>query len=95
MLQEKYAEAEPLLARGYEGMKQREAEIPAGSQVRLSETLEWLVQLYNGWGKNDQADAWRKRLEERKAASPGPANLRKSSATDPLLRVPPQRMGPR
>jgi len=62
-----YAEAEPLLVGGYEGMKQREAEIPAGFRTaRLTQALERLVQLHEGWGKEDEAAAWRTELERRR-----------------------------
>ena len=50
-------------------MKQREAKTPGvdtpGSpfNVRLTEALERLVQLYDAWGKQDKADEWRKKLE--------------------------------
>jgi hypothetical protein len=43
--QKKYADAEPLLLQGYEGMKQREAKIPAEGKIRLTEALERLVRL--------------------------------------------------
>jgi tetratricopeptide (TPR) repeat protein len=62
--QKKYAEAEPLLVAGYEGMKQREAKIPASSKERLTESVERLVQLYDAWGKKDQANKWRAELEK-------------------------------
>ena len=38
--QKKYAEAEPLLLAGYEGMKQREAKIPAAGKIRLRDVCE-------------------------------------------------------
>jgi non-specific serine/threonine protein kinase/serine/threonine-protein kinase len=66
--QKKYTEAEPLLLAGYEGMKQREAD-----KARLTQALERLVQLYEATDKKDQADAWRKKLEEAKAAAKPPA----------------------
>jgi non-specific serine/threonine protein kinase/serine/threonine-protein kinase len=62
--QGKYAEAEPLLLAGYEGMKQRQAKIPAQGKVRLTEALDRLVQLYVAWGKPDGADKWRAELEK-------------------------------
>jgi serine/threonine protein kinase/lipopolysaccharide biosynthesis regulator YciM len=65
--QQKYAEAEPLLLQGYDGMKQREASIPAQGKVRLSEALERLVQLYDAWGKKDKADEWRSNLRAEQA----------------------------
>jgi hypothetical protein len=61
--QKKYAEAEPLLLSGYAGLKQREAELPASAKARLNETGELLVQLYETWGKPDQAANWRARLK--------------------------------
>jgi tetratricopeptide (TPR) repeat protein len=68
--QKKYAEAEPLLLEGYDGMKQREAKIPPQGKVRLSEALERLVQLYDAWGKQDQAEQWRKRRDAGAAEPP-------------------------
>jgi serine/threonine protein kinase/tetratricopeptide (TPR) repeat protein len=58
--QQKYADAEPLLVQGYEGVKQREAKIPVSLKVRLTEALERLVQLYDAWGKPEEAAKWRK-----------------------------------
>jgi tRNA A-37 threonylcarbamoyl transferase component Bud32 len=63
-----YAEAEPLLVQGYEGLKQREAKIRTYAAVRLREALERLVQLYAAWDKEEKAELWRKKLEEMKAA---------------------------
>jgi serine/threonine protein kinase/tetratricopeptide (TPR) repeat protein len=60
--QKKYAEAEPLLLSGYEGMKAREANIPAGSKVQLTEAGGRVVNLFEAWGKKDKADEWRKKL---------------------------------
>jgi tetratricopeptide (TPR) repeat protein len=62
--QKKPAEAEPLLLKGYEGMKQRAAKMPAAwRQVRLSEAVERLVRLYEATGKKDEAAKWRKEQE--------------------------------
>ena len=61
--QKKFQEAEPLLLEGYSGMKEREAKIPPAAKTRLAESLERLVQLYDAWGKPDQAAEWRKKLE--------------------------------
>jgi eukaryotic-like serine/threonine-protein kinase len=60
--QKKYADAEPLLLQGYEGMKQRADKIPAGGQIRITEAIERLVQLYEATGQEDQAAKWRKEL---------------------------------
>lgn len=62
--QKKYAEAEPLLLSGYEGMKKREAKIPAEERFRLTKQLERLVRLYEAWGKEDEANKWSKELAQ-------------------------------
>jgi hypothetical protein len=62
--QKKYAEAEPLLLSGYEGMKQREEKIPAAGRPRLKEALQRLVQLYETTGRTDHADEWKQKLAE-------------------------------
>ena len=64
--QQKRAEAEPLLVQGYEGMKQRAAKIPKEVKPRLAEALERLVQLYDAWGKPDEAARWRRELATHK-----------------------------
>jgi hypothetical protein len=62
--QKKYAEAEPMLLAGYEGMKQREARIPPRNRVYLTNALERLVQLQDARDSKDEAARWRKRLDE-------------------------------
>src|SRR5205085_3919931 len=61
--QKKYAEAEPLLLAGYEGMKQREKTIPPPGQIRIPEAIERLVQLYEATDNPDEAAKWRKELD--------------------------------
>jgi tetratricopeptide (TPR) repeat protein len=73
--QKKYADAEPLLLAGYEGLKRCEADIPPPKRVRLTQAVERLVEFYGRCGKTDEADAWRKRLEAQKqkeAGAPSP-----------------------
>jgi hypothetical protein len=48
-------------------MKQRAVKIPVEGKPRLAEALERLVQLYDAWGKPDQATRWRRELESEKA----------------------------
>jgi hypothetical protein len=62
--QTKYAEAEPLLLSGYEGMKQREIKIPLEGKPRLRETLQRVVQLYEATNRPDQAAGWKRKLAE-------------------------------
>jgi tetratricopeptide (TPR) repeat protein len=67
--QEKYAEAEPLLLKGYEGLKQRQAAIPPGSPS-VVEALARLVLLYRATGQKDREEAYRKHLDQLR--NPGP-----------------------
>ncbi len=57
LLEKKYTEAEPLLLSGYQGLKQREADIPAQNRLHVKESLDRLVQLYEETGRADQAAA--------------------------------------
>jgi tetratricopeptide (TPR) repeat protein len=61
--QNKYEEAEPLLVSGYEGMLQRKATIPAASRFKLQQAGDWLVQLYQHWGKPEKAAMWKQKLQ--------------------------------
>jgi hypothetical protein len=61
--QKKYAEAEPLILSGYEGMKAREARIPVPGKPWLTQAAERVATLYEAWGKQEKADQWRARFE--------------------------------
>ena len=54
---------------GYEGMNRRRPKIPASDKARLDEALQRLVQLYDAWGKPDEAARWRKELEALRATT--------------------------
>src|SRR5262249_25650394 len=58
--QKKYAEAEPPLLKGYEGMKTREKTIPqqGGAELRIPEALDRLIELYTAINKPDEARKW-------------------------------------
>jgi hypothetical protein len=60
--QKKHADAEPLLLKGYDGMKERESSIPLQARVRLTQAVERLVRLYEAWDRPEQAKMWRDRL---------------------------------
>jgi serine/threonine protein kinase/tetratricopeptide (TPR) repeat protein len=77
--QKKFADAEPLLLAGYEGMKQRESTIPPQGKTRLSEALERLVQLYEAMDKKDEAATWRMELEEFNAAQDEPEQRQRTA----------------
>jgi hypothetical protein len=59
--QKKYREAEPLLLEGYEGMRARidRIEDPDGYHTELAH--QWVVQLYQAWGKPDKVAEWSKK----------------------------------
>lgn len=66
LAQQKWAEAEPHLLQGYQGMKEREAAVPAPARHHLAEALERLVRLYEAWGRHDQAAPFRAELAQRR-----------------------------
>ena len=59
--QKRYAEAEPFLLRGHDGLDAREARTPAPSRKILPESRDRIIQLYEAWGKLDKAAEWRER----------------------------------
>jgi hypothetical protein len=64
--QKKHADAEPLLLNGYEGLKQRQAETPPTSNVRLSEAAARLVEIYTALEDKDEAARWSKEVAAQK-----------------------------
>ncbi|MBL8823176.1 MAG: serine/threonine protein kinase [Planctomycetia bacterium] len=68
--QKKYADAEPLILTGYEGMKQREAKIPQLVKVRISEALDRLIQLYTESNNPDEAKKWQAEKEKLQKLAP-------------------------
>jgi tetratricopeptide (TPR) repeat protein len=64
LAQQKYAEAEPLLLQGYEGMNQR----APGSvrRVRLPEVGERVVRFYEATNQPEKARIWREKLQQAK-----------------------------
>lgn len=61
--QEKFAEAEPILLDGYEGLKQQEAMVPNEAKPRLIEAIERLVRLYQATKNEAAAAKWQLALE--------------------------------
>jgi eukaryotic-like serine/threonine-protein kinase len=59
--EKKYAEAEPLLLEGYQGMLARIDRIAVPDRYHLELAHQWLVQLYQAWGKPDKAAEWEKK----------------------------------
>jgi eukaryotic-like serine/threonine-protein kinase len=62
--QKKYGEAEPLLLKGYQGMLARKEQVGwmgTASWYQLALAREWIVRLYQAWGKPEKAADWKKR----------------------------------
>jgi hypothetical protein len=60
-LQKKYAEAEPLLVEGYQGMIERKGRMDVPDWYYVDRAHEWIVQLYQAWGKPEKAAEWKKK----------------------------------
>ncbi len=58
--QNKYAEAELLLLEGYQRMVAQKDRIAAPEWYHLDRAREWLIELYEAWGKPAKAAEWRK-----------------------------------
>jgi tetratricopeptide (TPR) repeat protein len=59
--QRKYAEAEPLLLEGYQGMVERKGQVGwmgAANQAYMDRARGWIAQLYRAWGKPEKAATW-------------------------------------
>jgi tetratricopeptide (TPR) repeat protein len=72
--QQKYAEAEPLLLQGYEGLKQREWIFQSGWKYRITEAGERIVHFYEVTHQPETARAWREQLDQPKEKSKQPAD---------------------
>ncbi len=81
--QKKYADAEPLLLSGYEGMKQREVNIPSDGKLRLKESLQRLVQLHEETNRPDAAAEWKSTLAEAQAFIEGQPNTPAEKKPEP------------
>jgi tetratricopeptide (TPR) repeat protein len=68
LFQKNYADAEPLLLQGYEGLNQRAAKIPKDFELNshLIEAIERLVRLYQDSEQPEKAAAWRHTLQVEK-----------------------------
>ncbi len=58
----RYAEAEPHLLAGYQGLKKDELAIPPQARGNLAQAIGRLVELYEASGKKDEAAQWRRKL---------------------------------
>jgi len=85
----KYAEAEPLLLSGYEGLNARRNTMPhAGREKYIPESLRRIVALYQSWGQEEKAKAWKDKLmntgvdkPKAKESSPSPPRIGDKAST--------------
>jgi hypothetical protein len=70
--QKKYADAEPLLVQGYEGLKAREKELPPAARDRLPDALDRLVALYTATDKPAEVTKYRNLRAEYREVLPPP-----------------------
>jgi serine/threonine protein kinase/lipopolysaccharide biosynthesis regulator YciM len=69
--QKKYAAAEPLLLSGYLGLRERATRIPVAARGRTLDVARYrIVQLYEAWGKADEAAKWRGQRKTTPASKP-------------------------
>ena len=61
--QKHYAEAEPLLLEGYQGMIARRKDITVDAWPRRPDPGRRVVRLYDEWGKPEKATEWRERIK--------------------------------
>src|SRR5262249_37814917 len=66
----KYAESEPLLISGYEGMRERDGSINRDRNKVLAESLQNLALLYEATDRPEKAAEWRTKLAIVQAAGP-------------------------
>jgi tetratricopeptide (TPR) repeat protein len=63
--EKKYAEGEPLLLEGYQGMLARKDRVDVSENYHLDRAHKWLVDLYVAWGKPEKAAEWRAKATTR------------------------------
>src|SRR5262249_51024222 len=62
-VQQNYAEAEPLLLAEHRDLKAQEQSLHSSVKTWIPYFHERLIELYDAWGKPEQAAEWRKKLE--------------------------------
>jgi hypothetical protein len=58
--QKKYEAAEPLLVEGYRGLETLKDRESVLERSHMESAREWIVELYQAWGKPAKAAEWRK-----------------------------------
>lgn len=68
LAQKRFAEVEPLLIAGYEGMQRLQERVAVKERLRFTDAGSWIVALYEAWGKPEKAAEWRGKLRGRDGA---------------------------
>jgi hypothetical protein len=61
--EKKYAEAEPLLIAGYDGMVKGRNNVPAGDRRAINDIAQRTARLYQEWGNPDKAAEWTRKAQ--------------------------------
>ena len=61
--EKKYAEGEPLLLAGYDGMVKVQDNVPAADRRAISDIAQRTASLYQAWGQPDKAAEWVQRAQ--------------------------------
>jgi non-specific serine/threonine protein kinase/serine/threonine-protein kinase len=67
MRQKQFAEAEPLLLAGFDGLSQHETELAFDERKYIQSTGEQVAELYSRWGNSEKASEWTRKLQARPA----------------------------
>jgi tetratricopeptide (TPR) repeat protein len=70
--QKKYADAEPMLVKGYEGLREQRATIPPAAAARIPEALDRLVELYAATNQPVEVKKWRDERAKYPTVAPPP-----------------------
>jgi tetratricopeptide (TPR) repeat protein len=62
--QKNYADAEPMLLAGYQGMKERVESIPAAGSERIPQALQRLIELYSALEQPAEVERWKAELKD-------------------------------
>jgi hypothetical protein len=70
--QKKYKDAEPLLLKGYEGMRAGEKTLSPHADARIPEALDRLIELYTATDRPQEAKKWRAERAKHTSLAPPP-----------------------
>jgi serine/threonine protein kinase/Tfp pilus assembly protein PilF len=68
--QKRFADAEPLLIAGYEGMLKQKDTASASERADLPKRADSILNLYHDWGKAEKIAEWQQKLQHAKGPAP-------------------------